>query len=542
MSETSRRRKRQILTFALAAISVGGCASPSSRRLADVQPAISTQRDRSDAVAEAGKLLGDDVPADLTTAVQTVGYDGPVTVAGSFEMDLEEEIAEAVTGGGEHAQTEAAESPQQPAVQELPAREPFALEAPDQEIPAQDTSNRAGEAGQPVAYFIDLALASHPQIQAARQRVAAEANRIPQVRALPDPRFNNTFWPIQDQALQTAAGRIANQMSLAQEVPWPEKLRTRGAIVNREVQIAQAEVDRIEREIAESVRLAYAELWYTTRAIAIIEETQDLVDDLTNVAEARYRSGGTQQDVLRAQLESDRLADQLVTLIGQKEAAQADLAALVQQPLSLNPEVEDSLALTDVPEQLDQLVVLAEQCNPELRGLAAEVQRDRQRQRLACLQRYPDLQFGVNFSIVSDDEEVISPVANGHDNISFTVGTTLPIWHEKINAGIREAALRTSSTTGRLQAERDALYGQLRRLLAQADALVEQRAVYEERIIPRIEDTLELAIADYQGEGTDFFSLIETYRELLLFETQLARINATLAGTLAQLDRAVGCP
>jgi cobalt-zinc-cadmium efflux system outer membrane protein len=143
---------------------------------------------------------------------------------------------------------------------------------------------------------------------------------------------------------------------------------------------------------------------------------------------------------------------------------------------------------------------------------------------------------------VSDGSTVLSGVANGHDQINFNVGTTLPIWRDKINAGVREAANRTSSTTKRLDAERDALYGKLRRLLAQADAFTEQRDIYQERIIPRTEDTLKLSIADYRGKRTDFFSLIETYRELLMFETQLARIDASLAGTVARIERAVGCP
>ena len=393
-----------------------------------------------------------------------------------------------------------------------------------------------------VEHFVALALAGHPSIQAARQRVAAEMNRIPQVRALPDPKFNNTFWPIHDQALQTAAGRVGNQMSISQAIPWPEKLRTKAAIVRQEVQVAQAEVQRIEREISESVRLAYYEVWYATRAIAIIKETEELINDLTKVAEARYRSGGTQQDVLRARLELDRLSDQLVSLRKQKEVAQADLAALVQQPIMLLPEASEDLGLADVPKQLDELIALAEQCNPELRGLAWEIQRDRQKQRLACLQKYPDLQVGLNWGLVSDDSNVLSPVANGHDQINFSVGTTLPIWRDKINAGVREASHRASSTTRRLDAERDALYGKLRRLLAQADAFTEQRDIYQKRIIPRTEDTLKLAIADYRGKRTDFFSLIETYRELLMFETQMARIEASLAGTVAQLERAVGCP
>tara|TARA_R110002073_G_scaffold8761_5_gene46894 strand:- start:13319 stop:14926 length:1608 start_codon:yes stop_codon:yes gene_type:complete len=404
------------------------------------------------------------------------------------------------------------------------------------------TPNSQLATGQPVEYFVQQALAAHPSIRAARQRVAAELDRIPQVTALPDPQFNNTFWPLHDNALQTAGGRIANQMSLQQGVPFPDKLRTKGAIVSREAQMAQAEVERIERQITESVRLAYYEVWYATRAIQIIEETRDLVDDLTKVAEARYRSGGTQQDVLRAQLETDRLDDQLIQLQKQKEVSQADLAALLQQPTSLLAEATEELGVNDAPLQLDALIAQAEQCNPSLRGLAAEIQRDRQKQRLACLQQYPDFMVGLNWGIVSDSHDVISPVANGNDNLSITFGTTLPIWREKINAGVREANRRTSSTTQRLEAERDEIYGRLRRLLAQADSLVEQTDIYEDRIIPRAEDTLKLAIADYRGERTDFFTLIETYRELLMFEIQLARINATLGGTIAQIDRTVGCP
>ncbi len=210
--------------------------------------------------------------------------------------------------------------------------------------------------------------------------------------------------------------------------------------------------------------------------------------------------------------------------------------------MSLIAETNRDLNIENVPAQLDELIAKAEQCNPKLMGLAWEIQRDRQKQKLACLERYPDLQAGVQWGLLSDDQNVLSPVANGHDIVSFNVGTTLPIWRNKIQAGVREASHRTSSSAQRLEAERDALYGKLRRLLAQADALDEQRAIIAQRIIPRTEETLKLAIADYRGKRTDFYSLIETYRELLMFETQRARIEANLAGTLAQIDRAVGCP
>lgn len=395
---------------------------------------------------------------------------------------------------------------------------------------------------QTVEYFVRTALARHPKLLAAKQRVAAATNVIPQAKALPDPTFNNTFWPLHGNAIQTAAGRVANQMSVNQMVPFPDKQKTKALIASREVQITQTEVDAIAREITESVRLAYYEVWFATRAIEIIGETKGLVADLTEVVEARYRSGGPQQDVLRAKLETDRLDEQLITLKKQKLVAQADLATLLQQPVGILPEATEELGIIDTPRQIETLISLADQHNPKLRGLAWEIKRDRDKERLACLQQYPDFSVGLNWGLVSNNHDVLSPVANGNDQVSVSFGTTLPIWRQKINAGIREAAHRRSYTNRRLEAERDELYGKIRRLIAQADALVEQHNIYEERIIPRTEDTLKLSIADYRGKRTDFFALIETYRELLMFETQLARIDATLAGTIAQLDRAVGYP
>ena len=133
--------------------------------------------------------------------------------------------------------------------------------------------------------LIAIALATHPRIAAARQIVAAAAMRIPQAKALPDPMFGNTFWPIPDQALQTAGGRVGHQFALSQNVPWPTKLDARAGVARQEVRVAQANVARAEHEIIEAVRLAYYELWLAEELIRIIDDKKELVTDLITVSE-----------------------------------------------------------------------------------------------------------------------------------------------------------------------------------------------------------------------------------------------------------------
>ena len=274
----------------------------------------------------------------------------------------------------------------------------------------------------------------------------------------------------------------------------------------------------------------------------IVDDNTELVEDLIAVSEARYRTGGSQQDVLRAELEGDRLAEQLIALRRQREQARADLGALVRMPMNYMPVATDELEVDEVAPQIEQLVAQAEQCNPTLQGLAAEIARDRAKESLACLQQYPDFQLGLGYSIVSDDHNVLSPVANGHDNINFSIGVTLPIWRDKINAGISEAAHNRSSATLRREAERDRLRGTLRRQVAAAYAAIEQLELLRTRLIPRTEQTLTISTADYQNEKADFTDLVATYRELLALQVQVARTKATLASTLAQIERTVGCP
>ncbi|MCA9135246.1 MAG: TolC family protein [Planctomycetales bacterium] len=389
--------------------------------------------------------------------------------------------------------------------------------------------------------LIATALATHPAIAAAEHKVAAARHRIPQATALSDPMLGNTFWPIHNQALQTAAGRVGHQFSLTQNVPWPEKRDALGAVATREVQVAMAELDRTKNEIVEAVRLAYYDLWLAGELIRVVDENSELVGDLISIAEARYRTGGSRRDILRAELENDRLADQLIELRKQQEHSRAALGELVRQPTNFVPEPARDLQIDDALPELELTIADAEQCNPTLRGIAAEVARDRAKESLACLQQYPDFQLGLGYGIVSDNDDVISPVANGHDNINFSIGVTLPIWREKINAGVGEAAHIRRSTSLRHEAESDRLRSQLRRQIADAYAALEQLELYRDRLIPRTLQTLEITTADYQGEKADFTDVVDIYRELLLLHTQVARSKAKIASALARIDRSVGC-
>ncbi len=393
---------------------------------------------------------------------------------------------------------------------------------------------------QPIEYFVSVAVGNHPRVRAARARVAAASNRIPQAYALEDPTLRNAFWPIPAAGLQTADGRAVNDLSISQEYPWQEKRCVKEAIAERETRIAAAKLAQAELEVEEMVRLAYYELWFADRAIQITFDNRQIAAELVKLAEARNAAGGSQQDILRAQLQLDDLDNRVIELRQQKALAQADLAALVQQPALQGIEPSADIDVGEVPSRLDALFAAALQCSPRLREQRWAVSRDRQKQELACLGKYPDFMFGVGWMGMTANQAV-SPVASGDDNVNFMVGVTLPIWRDRINAAIREASAEVAASSREFQDVRDDAFRQIRRLTDQAYAADKQLRLFNERILPRSKRALQLASAEYRGRQVDFGELASGFTEVLMFELQAARAKATLAGTMAQLHRAVGC-
>lgn len=451
-------------------------------------------------------------------------------LAASIPPDDKAEAAPALAAGRIQPveYTEAISTP--PSIRQLPE-----ANLPNESEPIPASSRQVA-----VETLVAQAVDSHPRVRAAKARYAAASWRPTQARSLEDPLLSNNFYPISDQALQTAGGRAGNTLSVSQKYPWPEKRDAKAAIASREAQMAAAQVRAVELEIEELVRLAYYELWFADQAIRITDRNRGIAAELVRLAEARNAAGGSRQDVLRAGVQVDNLDNRLIELRRQKALAQADLAALVHRPDAVGVEPTETIDCETAIAERETLFTAAMDCNPELIEARWAASRDRQKQRLACLQKRPDFMLGAAWQTITETDAV-SPVANGHDNVSFMVGVTLPIWRDRIYAGIREASASVASSSGDYYAKRDDAFREIRRLDEQIDAAREQLRLYEERLTPRAKQTLELAAADYRGRLVDFGEVADGFSEVLMIELQETRVEATLCGLVAQLKRAVGC-
>src|SRR5258708_9781787 len=164
-----------------------------------------------------------------------------------------------------------------------------------QESPTSDVSDDA---------FVREALERNPQIQMARRLVAAKRARVPQAGALPDPMLMygvvNEGSPVPFESLgQRDFSEV--YVGFSQDIPFPGKRGLREKVAGEEASAAEWAYETVRRRVTSELAQAYFDLYAVHAGLSIVEQNFQLLDQLVEVARARYSEGSpTHQDRLQS--------------------------------------------------------------------------------------------------------------------------------------------------------------------------------------------------------------------------------------------------
>jgi len=376
------------------------------------------------------------------------------------------------------------------------------------------------------------ALDGNPEIQAARQRWAAAAQRIPQARALDDPTVSVQWWNTPE---SFNLGQAANTIiSLSQKFPFPGKLTLKEEVASRSADITEQALHAKERELIARVKQTYYDLFLAHKAIQIHHKQIDLLTQFLEIAMAKFRTGtGSQVDVLKAQVELSTLHQQLPVLEQRRETAQAKINTLQNKDPRTPVGLPEEPRVERFTKDLDELFQIAAEARPEVKAAGLAVQRNEHARALAHRQYYPDVTVAVqrfqNFQ--------------ARDGFGAIMGIDLPFafWTKpKYDAGVQEASAGVAAARADLQTQENLTRFQIRDVLAKVRASWEVGVLYRTTVLPQAEESLASARAGYRTGRTDFLNLIEADRALREF--QLAYYSALVDWQLrvAELEQVVG--
>jgi outer membrane protein TolC len=388
--------------------------------------------------------------------------------------------------------------------------------------------------------LIRLGLAENRRVQAAWYQVAALRERIPQVTALNDPVVSHTIYPVPSIAPQySLMGYNPWAWMLTQQFPWFGTLRWRGTEAGHEAEVAVAELAAAQLDVVNQVKQAYHDLVFRQRSQEILSRNRELARDFRDIARSRMATGGTERDVLRAELTLDEI-DRDLALIRQGLAEAR--AALIEQA-HLDPDTPlvafAPPEIADVPEQVDRLRALALATKPELRGRSAAIARDLATIEVARKRFYPEITLGISYMNM-ERTNAHSPTADGMPNVGMVFGLNLPIYRGKLHAGLREAQAQLAADARLLDAEQDTTIREIQDGLARVQSQTQILGILRDGTLPRARQILELNTAEYRSGDLGFDEVITSWREVLQVELLIAQTETERNKALANLERAVG--
>jgi outer membrane protein TolC len=376
--------------------------------------------------------------------------------------------------------------------------------------------------------YLRRAFSHNSGLRAAFDRWQAALERIPQARALDDPTLSFEYF------IEQMDSRY--QVSLTQVFPAFGKraLRESRAAAEAEAAMHAFEAERVT--LFDRVVKAFYAYDYLFRATRVTDENLRLLADLEQVVTIRYKAGlAPFSDLIKTQVEKDRLENERGTLRDERASRSAVLAALLNLP------VHDVLPWPKAPPSgpailevgvLDELLA---DLNPDLKAAESMIAAERYRKKLARKRFLPDVMLGASW--------MVAPGMGGsgdESDVSLMAGITVPIWWGQYRAEIREAEAMIRAASN----ERDEMQNNLKAELGMAifkfrDA--ERRiGLFATSLVPKATQALEVAKQEFSTGKADFMTLIDAQRTHLEFRLMLERATADREIALGEIGCCIG--
>lgn len=316
----------------------------------------------------------------------------------------------------------------------------------------------------------------------------------------------------------------------SQELPYPGKRALRADVAQHGIAISRAEKDAVTWDVLTRLKVAYFQLAASQQLVAVLEKNHQLADEIEQAVEIRYRVGqGTQQDVLRAQLERTKLLNDLSMQRRVSAQSQVILKALLNRAPESTDIVPEPISSRRIPEPA-ALYAKLRQSNPQLQVSSEQVCQSQAATTLAKREQKPD--FGVQYMWQHN-------ASNFRDYYMGTFSVRLPN-RSRVRSAEAESRARLTQSEAEKESRMKQEESDLGEQIAIAQTSDQQLTVFEQGLIPQSESALNAGLAGYRAGKQDYQGLIASYNDTLRLTMDRERTLAEHETAVAQIERLIG--
>lgn len=408
------------------------------------------------------------------------------------------------------------------------------MQVPQTPAPMKDQDKHTAASPSPLQELVREVEQSNPEIAAALHMWKAAMAVPKQASALPGAEI--TVQQFSVGSPRPFAGYSNSDFAYvgiggSQDLPYPGKRRLRSEVAEKEADSIRAQSDGVRSQAIEALKLVYFQLAYLQQTLPILERNDQILGQIQQVSESRYRVGqGNQQDVLMAQLQHTKILREIAMHHQDEERLEAQMKQVLSRAQSspnivTEPLSQTALTLTDA-ELLDRV----RDQNPDVRSRAEMVHRQESQVEVSHKEFRPDFNVSYTYEHTAD---------KFRDYYMASFGIKLPN-RGRQSAALAEATENQERAKQQLRAEEQRVQSEVEQQYVLVRRSEDQLKIYTEGLIPQSEATFQAGMAAYQSNRQDFQGLLSSFQDLLNANLEYQRELVEHESALARLERLTG--
>jgi len=388
--------------------------------------------------------------------------------------------------------------------------------------------------------LIDEALVNNPQLNAYQKRSKALWERPPQVKSWDDPKITLgvTNLPTDDFDFNKQ-DMTQKSVSISQNIPFPgiSGLKEKAAVARAKG--AESDLADIQIQTVYNLKKLFFNLYFVCKSIKVNEQNIDLMNKFIDITQTKYEVGnGLQEDIFKAQVALYKLDEKMISLKQKEMSLRSNMKRILNRK-------EDNLVAgipllkrTEQKLNISDLMNTASEENPRLKRLNHLSSEKEAEYLLSKKSYFPKFSITAAYGQRDDWD---SRDRDRPDFMSVLFGIDIPIWFkQKQSRKVTENRLITEQIKSEIVNEKNSIIFKLEDILAKIEKGERLYELYEEKIIPEANQSLEADMSAYQVGKLDFLSLLNSQMTLLDYETALHKVVSDLEKDYAALEVVVG--
>jgi len=409
------------------------------------------------------------------------------------------------------------------------------MDVPQTPAPMKDQGMHGAASPSPLQELVQEVERSNPEIAASLHAWKAATNVPKQASALPETQISLQQFSVGSP--RPFAGYSNSNFAYigigaSQDLPFPGKRSLRGKVAEFEASSFLADSEAVRRRAVESLKLAYFQLAYLQQTLGILERNDQLLNQVQQVVESRYRVGqGNQQDVLKAQIQHTKILQEIAHHHQEVGQLEAQLKQILNRPQTSPDIVAEPLTPTSLLYTDAQLLQRVQDQNPDIRSRQQMVQGQEARVDLAHKDFRPD--FMVEYMYERTDPTQYRAY------YMATFGIRLPN-RGRQKAELAEAEQNRERVKQELQGEVQRVSSEVEQQYVMVRSSEERLNIYKGGLIPQSDANFRAGMAAYQANREDFETLLGNFLDVLNLDLEYRQELAEHESALARLERLTG--